>query len=122
MNLAVVSGFLTKDPEIKFAGEIAVLNFSLGVSVYKKGAENNRESIFLDFTAWDKKAELIADCFKKGDKVVVQTKIAQDKWTDDEGKNRSKVFFVVDEIELPKKNNGTNKSSPAPVDDDDFPF
>lgn len=61
MNKAIISGRLTKDPELKFLTDgKAVATFTLAVNRMKKG-----EADFIRVTVWGNSAESVAKyCFK----------------------------------------------------------
>lgn len=69
VNKMVVSGRLTKDPEIKVTTNGKYLT-RLTVAVN----ENNRTQ-FIDFTIWDQLAQDVADNYKKGELVTVTARI-----------------------------------------------
>jgi single-strand DNA-binding protein len=50
--------------------------------------------------AWDTGAETIYKNFRKGDKILTYASVKTDRWTDAEGKQRSKLKFRVDRFEF----------------------
>ena len=49
-------------------------------------------------TAWEYLADNIAASLKKGDRILVVGRLSQQKWEDNDGKNRSKLVITADEV------------------------
>ena len=139
-NLVILTGRLTKEPELKFgASGTAYCKFTLAVNRMKK----DDPADFIFCSAFGKTAELIAEYVKKGHQLGVQGRLQQDTYEKD-GEKISKTGVTVDKIEFlesnktesttsePKK---SNKVNPKPdlnlgepkaeiefEDDDSFPF
>ncbi|MDH9161267.1 single-stranded DNA-binding protein [Staphylococcus succinus] len=136
MNLTILTGRITKDLEIKKAGQTQVLNFSLAVdNPFKKD-----DVSFFDIVAFGKTAELLNNYCNKGSKIAVEGNLKQDRFTDKEGKNRSVVRVIANRIEFldtkgqsnnqdkpqgqskQSSNPFNNASGPIDINDDDLPF
>ena len=86
-----IIGRLTTDPEIKFINNgMALVNFS--VAVNRKKGEEEYVSYF-DVTAWGTLAQGVADSLHKGDRVIVNGFLTQDRFENKEGKTISKVIL-----------------------------
>ena len=97
MNKVIISGNLTKDPEVRYtASQKAVANFAIGNNDIKDKTE------FINCVAWDKLAEIISDNLNKGDKVVVEGRLQTRSWDSDKGK-RYQTEVVVSSIESSKR-------------------
>lgn len=109
MNLTILTGRITKDLEIKKAGQTQVLNFSLAVdNPFKKD-----DVSFFDIVAFGKTAELLNNYCNKGSKIAVEGNLKQDRFTDKEGKNRSVVRVIANRIEfLDSKGQSNNQDKP----------
>lgn len=95
-NLVILTGRLTKEPELKHsASGMAYCRFTLAVNRMKKddGAD------FISCTAFGKTAELIAEYVKKGHQLGIQGRIQQETYEKD-GQQISKTGVVVDKIEF----------------------
>jgi len=140
-NLVILTGRLTKEPELKFgASGTAYCKFTLAVNRMKK----DDPADFIFCSAFGKTAELIAEYVKKGHQLGVQGRLQQDTYEKKDGEKISKTGVTVDKIEFlesnktesttsePKK---SNKVNPKPdlnlgepkveinfEDDDSFPF
>ena len=141
MNLVILTGRLTRDPELKFgqSGK-AYSRFSLAVDrPFQKG-----EADFINCVAFGKTAELIGEYLRKGRKVGVQGRIQMNRF-EMNGEKRTSYDVLVDTIEFLESKNGTGedtsynsgnyndsyqktaepaKSAPVGNDfeDDEFPF
>ncbi len=86
-----LGGNLTRDPEMKYAGEKAVTRFSIAIN---KRTRDGEKTLFIDCEAWEKEAENVAEYKRKGDYVVVMGEIDIDEWEDkDTGKPRRKYYI-----------------------------
>jgi len=65
MNVVILQGNLTREPELKYVdsikGRVAICNFSLAINRHFKKAngEKGKEVTFLDCETWDTGAETI---------------------------------------------------------------
>lgn len=121
LNFACVIGHVTRDAELKYTKSgTAVCNFSIGVNrsirPNEDGGEWKTEVSFFDCQAWGKLAESRCPKLLKGKQISVHGEMRQDRWEQD-GKARSKVYIVVDMIQLladPKNKDAQDQSTPAP--------
>lgn len=87
---ATIFGRLTRDPETRQVGEHTKCEISIAVD---DGWGDNEHTSFLDVVAWGKTAETIGRHFSKGRQIVVTGEVRQDRWTQDDGSKRSKVYI-----------------------------
>lgn len=121
-NTVTLCGRLTRDPEMREAGDTPLATFSVAVNGFKKD-----ESHFFDVKAWGKTAEFVEQHIGKGQRVIVTGELNQDRWESKEGEKRSKVVVntrnlqVIDWKEDAAESAGA--TSGAAVDDmDAIPF
>ena len=93
---AYLVGALTKDPELKFGNNGNAI-CKISVAVNRKVKDKETTSYF-DCTAFGSVAEHIANSLKKGDRVVVQGTLTQDRWESADGQKRSSISVLVDAI------------------------
>ena len=132
INQVTLVGNLTRDPELRQAGDTSVTD--LGVAVndrVKRDGEWQDEASFIDVTVWGKQAENCAKYLGKGSPVGVAGRLKQDRWQNDAGENRSKVKVVAYTVQFLSSRNGSegvDAPSPAsaevdaPADDSHLPF
>lgn len=96
MNRVCITGRLTKDPTATPAGNTRVCKFTVAVRDSLRKDTTN----FLDCEAWASKAEFMEKYFRKGQMIAVDGRLQENKWTDKDGNNRSKVVIRVDEVDF----------------------
>lgn len=127
MNHVILTGRLTKDPEIRYTDKKkAVASFTLAVDDGKKDGE--RRSQFIPVVAWEKTAELIDQFFKKGDPLTVIGRITVRSYEKD-GSKRWVTEVVASGIEFPLTRKSDSDPAPAKpnafeelTDDEELPF
>lgn len=94
-------GNATADPELTFTtGGAAKAAFSLAVNYNwtDQSGERQEKTSFFNVIAWRQLAEDIANAVVKGKRVVVKGRLEQRSYEDKEGKNRSVVELVAEEV------------------------
>lgn len=98
LNQVIVMGRLTAEPELKYtSNNVPVLSFSVAV-LRDYETDGKRESDFINVTAWRNNAEFVANYFRKGAMMIVLGHLMQQRWTDDNGQNHSKMVVVADRV------------------------
>jgi len=102
LNSIIVEGNLTADPARKQTPNgHAVTTFSIATNrFYKKDEGTEKEVSFFDIETWSKLAQTCGEVLKKGRGVRVVGRLKQDRWTDSDGKPRSKVIVVAEHVEF----------------------
>jgi single-strand DNA-binding protein len=102
LNSILLEGNLVKDPESKTTSTGSqVCDFTVASDrYYKQNEELEKEVSYFDVEAWSKLALACSQNLKKGRGVRVVGRIKQDRWTDPEGKQRSKVKIVAEHVEF----------------------
>ena len=91
LNKVLVIGRLTDDPEFKQVGDLDICDFSIAVNEKFKDKE---EVSFFNVTFFGKKAVIIPDYFSRGQEILVEGKLKQERWESEQGDSRSKVKIV----------------------------
>lgn len=99
MNNVILSGRITKDPEIKYNQNKPYCRFSIAVRNEFKNAQGNYDSQFVDCTGFDNDATYLQNYVHKGDMLLVQGRINVQNYMDKEGKNRTYTSILVRSIE-----------------------
>lgn len=100
-NNVTVVGNLTREPELRYTPSgAAVAKFGLAVnrSYNNRNGDRVEQTDFFDVTAWRDLGENVAESLSTGTRVVVTGRLQQDRWENDGGEKRSKIFIVADEI------------------------
>lgn len=88
---AFVGGNLTRDPETRTTPSGAkCVTFS--VAVNRKVQGEDRPS-YLDVECWGKQGDFVAQYIRKGDPVLVEGDLEQQRWEAKDGQARSKVVI-----------------------------
>lgn len=99
LNSIVLIGRLTRDPEMRYtANGIPVANFSLAVDRGFTNQQGERETDFIDCTAWRKLAEVVTNNLGKGRLVAVSGRLEIQRYQDKEGNNRRAAKVVADKV------------------------
>ena len=95
---ATIEGFVTHEPQLKTTktGK-SVCTFSIAVNHYSKSEEPPRVS-FIEVETWEKVADSCSKSVSKGKRIMVIGTIRQDRWESEDGKTRSRIKIVGNEI------------------------
>lgn len=119
LNHITVMGRMVRDPEMRrTASGIACVSFTLAVDRDFKGQGSEKETDFIDCTAWRNTAEFVEKYFSKGRMAVVSGRLQIRKWTDKEGNKRTSAEIVADNVYFGDSKNAASDSAPvvtAPV-------
>jgi single-strand DNA-binding protein len=119
MNLVILRGNLTRDPEIRTVGsgdkQTSVVNFTVAVSKEFSRANGNKDKItsFISCEAWDSGAEIIASSFQKGDLVLVEGTLRNDSWEKDGVKHNTLKVRVNNFSKITKVSKKTSEQAEA---------
>ncbi|MDT0750786.1 single-stranded DNA-binding protein [Staphylococcus chromogenes] len=130
-NSVILTGRITKDLELKPAGQTQVTNFSMAVdNPFKRD-----DASFFDIVAFGKTAELLNNYCGKGSKILIEGNLKQDRFQDKQGNNRSAVRVIANRVEFldskgqsnnqPKQQQGQAQDNPfdnGDFDDSSLPF
>lgn len=133
VNVVVISGNLTRDPELRAtASGMQVMRFCVAVNDRTKdqsGQWVDRPN-FVDCTMFGERAQKLSQYLHKGTKVTVNGSLRWSSW-ESQGQKRSKLEVIAQNVELPPRQQGTyqqqpNQSAqtmnPTSVYDEDIPF
>jgi len=115
MNLVVLVGNLTRDPEIKYSANgnpIAHLNIAVNRAFTREGGP---DADFFRVTVFGKQAELVERYLSKGRKVGIEGRIENSNY-EKEGKTVYQDSIIANRIEFlsPKGDGGQSSGGSAP--------
>lgn len=103
INRVVISGNLTRDPEMRATTSgMQVLSFGVAVNDRRRNPQTGEWEDypnFVDCTMFGTRAEAVSRYLSKGSKVAIEGKLRYSSWERD-GQRRSKLEVIVDEIEF----------------------
>jgi single-strand DNA-binding protein len=102
LNSILVEGNLVRDPELSYTPKgTAACKFTVASNrFYKQDDELQKEVAYFEVSTWARLAEVCGEYLKKGRGVRIVGRLAQDRWTDPEGKGRSRVYIVAEHVEF----------------------
>lgn len=110
MNQVILSGYLTKDPEVK------TLNDNKKVVSFRLGVNKKNQSDFFNITAWGHNAEFLGKYFKKGDPCEVIGYLKTREF-EKNGETRSVVEVIVDNIGFVPSRKTDRPATPENLED-----
>lgn len=102
INTLFLTGHVVRDAVLAYTqAGTPLTDISVAVNrTVKKGNEYVSEPHFFDVAVWGKTAENLAQYLVKGKKIALTGRLAQQKWTAQDGTQRQKVCIVADNIQL----------------------
>lgn len=138
MNSVNLVGRITRDPEIRLAGQNNVCSFSIAVDRGYKDNQGNNVTDFINCIAWSNQANYIGSYVKKGNILSITGSIQTRTYTDKDNKQRVITEVYVDRVSnlSPKEQTQPQQQQPKPqpqpvpnqyngsipIDDEDLPF
>ena len=138
MNKVILTGNLTRDPELSTTNSgVSVCRFSIAVQRNFQNSEGEREADFFNVTVWRNRAENCHRFLKKGSKCLAIGRLQNSTYETNDGSKRYVTDIVAEDVEFlgsrpsegtevtPKENPAPKKTSSElePIDDDDsLPF
>jgi single-strand DNA-binding protein len=141
INRVVVSGNLTRDPELRqLAGGNSVCKLRIAVNTRKKDRETNQWSDhpnYFDVTVWGAQGENVAKYLQKGSPLLIDGRLEWREWQAQDGTNRQSVEIIAENTQFiggrdgGSPGGGGSEFAPGPdrglqsvpaADDDDIPF
>ena len=100
LNIIVLQGRLVRDPEMRTTQSgVAVASFTLAVDRDFGGRDGGeKQTDFIDCTAWRHTAEFVSKYFSKGRMAVVSGRLQIDNYTDNDGNKRKAAKVIADNI------------------------
>jgi single-strand DNA-binding protein len=120
-----IVGNLTREPEIRYT-TAGVATTTLGIAVNRRwkhhgSEEAEEEASFFDVVCFNELAENVALSITKGMRVVIPGRLSMRSWSDEDGRRRTKVEVVADDV-APSLRFATASVSRIARSDDDAPF
>lgn len=128
MSNTIFYGRVVRDIECRYgpSGK-AFVRFSIAVN--RKFQTDDKKSDFFNIIAFNKKAEMLSNCFRQGSRIVVYCHPQQEEYTNKDGQKVSTVSFILDDFDfvdtraeggITQNQNTHQIPSRMPVDSDGF--
>ena len=125
LNTVAICGRLVRDPELRrTSSDVSVCSFAVACE-RDAGAKGEKQSDFINVTAWRQTADFINRYFKKGSMIIVTGRLQSRKFVDNDGNNRTNWEIVADRVyfgESKKQNTDQTDTEEYGVVDDDLPI
>jgi single-strand DNA-binding protein len=97
INRVLLIGNLTGDPELIEAGKSKIVNATLANHQFFENGQEERQEMttFVDIKIWGSSAENFAKFARRGQEILVEGSLRQDRWEDDQGNKRAKLYLNV---------------------------
>lgn len=98
MNKSLFTGRITRDPELRHTTDgAAVCTIDIAVD---DGYKEKKRTFYPTIVLWRNNAEYIGKYAHKGDLIEVSARYTERKWEDKEGRKRTSVEFVADDVKI----------------------
>lgn len=116
INRAVLTGRLTRDPELRYTtGGTAVVSFTLAVDRQFRNQNGERDDDFISCVIWRKAAENFSNFTHKGSRVGVDGRIQTRNYEDNNGNRVYVTEVVVDNFALLDSRNQSDSGYQQPM-------
>ncbi len=117
MNKAILTGRLTKDPEVRYStsdSSMAIAKYALAVP-RRFSKEGEQSCDFINCTAFGKSGEFAEKYFRKGTKVAISGRIQTGSYVNKDGIKVYTTDVIVEEQEFAEsKNVASGAGAPSP--------
>jgi single-strand DNA-binding protein len=134
INRVIITGNLTRDPEVRVAGETSVTGLRIACNTRRRNSQTGNweeQPNYFDVSVWGAQGENCAKYLKKGRGVAIDGRLRWREWTDKEGQKRQSVDIIADTVQFlggrDDAGNGNGYSSgfnapegDVPIDSSDF--
>ena len=114
-NKVITIGNLTRDIELKYlpsGSAIAKCAIATSHKYKTQTGEQKEEVCFLDFSVFGKSAEILNQYVRKGSKVMLEGRLVFNRWTAQDGSNRSNHTLNVESFKfLDSKGSSDNQQN-----------
>lgn len=113
MNKIILTGNLTRDPDVKYSGKgknaKAVVNVDIAVNRKYKDEDGEYPTDFFRVVAFGGTAEFIEEYVEKGCKIAVEGELRNNNYEDEDGNMVYRDQLIVNQVEILKFPNQDGK-------------
>ena len=123
MNVLTITGNLVKDAELrKTTNGMSVVSGTVAVQRAYKTPNGEKQTDFINFVAWDKKADYLSTYAKRGDRIEMQGRLESRKYTNSNGQEQIVWECIVENVMAFSKPKTEETKEEENTLDDDLPF
>lgn len=119
MNKVQIVGRLTRDPEVRAAGETSIARSSVAVNRRFKNKDGGYDADFINISAFGKTAEFLEKYFHKGDMIGIVGRITTGSYEKD-GARVYTTEVTVEEVEFVGGKVANDSNAPQRQDGSSF--
>ena len=116
MNKVIITGRITKDPELKYTQNgLPNLRFTIACDRVQRDASGNRQADFVTCVAFSQQADFISRFIKKGYMMLIEGRIQTGQFQGQDGQVRYTTDVIVERVEnlQPRDNSQAQPSQPS---------
>ncbi len=99
MNRVLLTGRLTRDPELRsLASGSSVATFAVATNEYRANGKERAE--YHNVVVWDRLAQVCGQYLGKGQQVAIEGRLQTRQWDDDRGTRHWKTEVVATSVEM----------------------
>lgn len=115
MNVVVLVGRLTKDPELTYTPNgVAKARFTLAVDRKFSNSQGEKETDFISCIAWRKQAENLANFQRKGSLIGLEGRMQTGSYEGQDGKRVYTTDVVAESIKFLDSKSSSNNTNSTP--------
>lgn len=119
MNKVILSGNLTRDPELKTTN--SGKTYVRGSIAVNHARSKNTPTDFYNFVAWENTAEFLGKYFSKGSRILIEGRLQTSKYKNKDGVEITATDIVIENVEFAgSKKKAADDFDGEPVDDTPF--
>lgn len=101
-NKCTLEGFITHDLEPLHTTKSgkSVTEFTIAINHHSRSGDEYPRVSFIAVELWEKLAETYHPMLSKGKRIRVSGVLRQDRWEDDDGKMKSKLKVIANEVNV----------------------
>ncbi len=100
MNKVIITGRITKDPELKYTQNgLPNLRFAIACDRVQRDASGNRQADFINCVAFSQQADFISRFIKKGYMMLIEGRIQTGQFQGQDGQVRYTTDVIVERVE-----------------------
>lgn len=120
MNKVILIGRLTRDPEVREAGNTTMARYSLAVDRRFKREGDEQTADFINCVVFGKGAEFAEKYLKKGTKIAVTGRLQTGSYVNKDGVKVNTTDVIVEEQEFAESKNSNSESTASKPADNGF--
>lgn len=110
-NKVILMGRICRDPELKTTQSgVSMCRFTIAVDRQFQKQGEERQADFFDVTAWRQTAEFVCKWFSKGKMILIDGKLQNDNYTDQNGNKVYRNSIIADNVSFCGDKSGSTQA------------